>query len=510
MTIRVICYNKLRQTRDKPTMALIKNKLITNISLILAAILVLIGLYLSFSQVREVHAESAETTTAGLVGWWKFNEGSGTISNSTSPSTISAGSLNDMEAADWSADVPTCGTNSNSLNFDNASGPSYERATYGYQSNLHTDSVSISLWMKTDDITRTGGLVNYLDNSGDYGGYTLVQDTDYLLFGVSTGVLQTDGITIDTSSYTPLQAGVWYHVVATYDSATADAAIYIDGQEAAVVYGGDSSPPVIHYDFDHDLTFGLLVNSGTKAYDGKLDDIRIFNRVVTADDRTQLKRLNCEDGDNIPIEEEDNAPNNGDGNDDGIPDAEQANVTSMINNVVGDGAYQTMETQDASCDEITSIAINNEPEPPLDDAAYDYPAGLTSFTIDCDGTGETTTIKIIYDQVYNPVTFIVRKVIDDVYTDIPGAVYNQELIDGVWKTTVEYDVTDGGALDADGLEDGVITDPVGVAEVNAAAAPDTGFGPGPINRNTETIIVIMFGLCAVGFLTRKIYAEEIN
>ena len=48
-------------------------------------------------------------------------------------------------------------------------------------------------------------------------------------------------------------------------------------------------------------------------------------------------------------------------------------------------------------------------------------------------------------------------------------------IDGQSVLKATYSITDGGALDQDGLADGTITDPVGLATV-AVNAPNTGLG----------------------------------
>lgn len=57
---------------------------------------------------------------------------------------------------------------------------------------------------------------------------------------------------------------------------------------------------------------------------------------------------------------------------------------------------------------------------------------------------------------------------------VPGAVFSTRVIGGVTKTIVTYSITDGGALDTDGLANGIIKDPVGFAIV--PTAPSTGLG----------------------------------
>ncbi len=110
------------------------------------------------------------------------------------------------------------------------------------------------------------------------------------------------------------------------------------------------------------------------------------------------------------------------------------------------------------------------------DVAYDYPNGLVGFNADCGQAGFTTTVTQTYFGVtpgevtirkYNPTT--------GAYFTIADAVLEQITIENQPATRVTYTVKDGSSRDADGLEDGLITDPAGLA-VNVVGAPNTGLG----------------------------------
>ena len=60
-----------------------------------------------------------------------------------------------------------------------------------------------------------------------------------------------------------------------------------------------------------------------------------------------------------------------------------------------------------------------------------------------------------------------------------------------------YNVTDGGPLDEDGLANGVIVDPVGLAAVptTSTLAPDTGYGS-PASSRDNLIVAVLAGSVA--------------
>ncbi|MEK8017249.1 MAG: pilin [Candidatus Parabeggiatoa sp.] len=77
---------------------------------------------------------------------------------------------------------------------------------------------------------------------------------------------------------------------------------------------------------------------------------------------------------------ENSIPNNGDGNGDGIPDSEQANVTSIPNAV--DGNYLTLQAEPATC-KLANVQTTVENELPTPDNNADYPYGLIEFEAAC-------------------------------------------------------------------------------------------------------------------------------
>jgi hypothetical protein len=184
-------------------------------------------------------------------------------------------------------------------------------------------------------------------------------------------------------------------------------------------------------------------------------------------------------------------PNSGDANGDGTPDSYQPNIDSIPNLqyvwttvtvplsshcTVGQGEW------------LDNNAISQDPR-------YLYPLStMTGFNLYCDGVGQTVPVTIIYDKKYDTSGWVLRHfdTATHTYATINGAVFGTTTIGGMAKTTVTYNVTDGGVNDSDGVANGVIIDPVGPAKL-PPLAPDTGFG----RSNTGQTTVVYYALVAL-------------
>lgn len=168
-------------------------------------------------------------------------------------------------------------------------------------------------------------------------------------------------------------------------------------------------------------------------------------------------------------------PNNGDANDDGTPDNEQANVYSYVNPLTSQ--YAVLET---NCERIENFQIGSESSQ-QPDPDYDYPMGLASFWIHCANAGDTARIRHYYYGVEGSDKYSVRKWMNDgSYREIPGYEPLGALIGNNVIFMTQYEITDGSIFDDDGNQDAVIRDPSGAA-VRAVQAAATS-----ANSNSST------------------------
>lgn len=163
------------------------------------------------------------------------------------------------------------------------------------------------------------------------------------------------------------------------------------------------------------------------------------------------------DNDGIASEEEDDAPNGGDGNNDGILDSEQANVSSFVSDYTNQ--YSVLVT-DSEC---TIVAASIEAESNVvDDSEFDYPAGMMDFRLSCPEGFSADVTHYYYGETMK--NYIARKYNSNTgeYTSIDDAEITRLTIDGESVIRLDYEVQDGGQRDEDGQVNGIIVDPAGI------------------------------------------------
>lgn len=214
-------------------------------------------------------------------------------------------------------------------------------------------------------------------------------------------------------------------------------------------------------------------------------------------------RPTIEDNDGVSAATENAGPNHGDGNSDGVQDSEQSNVTSFVNPKTGH--YVTLET-DNICD-IKAIASAAETANAKTDSEYSYPFGLLNYTVDCGTPGYSTGVTIYFDGVTNVSGMIVRKYnsTTKTYATIPSAV-----ISGSNPVKLTYTVKDGEGLDEDGMVNGIIVDPIGLAshDILIPGVPNTGVGR--IIVSTGVPLVIISLLVSLASIAWPIWRHRLN
>lgn len=178
--------------------------------------------------------------------------------------------------------------------------------------------------------------------------------------------------------------------------------------------------------------------------------------------------------------------NGGDANNDGILDSLQDHVASFINPVTNKTSAIEI---DPTCS-LADVTIKEESSLGIQDNNYTYPLGLYDFVANCGTPGFTTAVKLFNYETPQG-SYITRKFnpTTNVYSDIVGAYFQDSIIAGLPVKITNYNLTDGSANDADGIANGTIVDPVGLAInnstsvaspittlLNAVGAPNTGLG----------------------------------
>ncbi len=149
-----------------------------------------------------------------------------------------------------------------------------------------TDDFTVAMWVKTTDSAGAAnaqwwagkGLVD-----GEVGGGGADWGTSIVNGKFVLGVGSTGGDTTLASSVN-INDGAWHHVVATRGNTSGAMAVYVDG-----VPRGSGTGPTGSRTFPASLRIGSL-QTGTNFLNGTLDDVRLYDRVLTATEIAALAR----------------------------------------------------------------------------------------------------------------------------------------------------------------------------------------------------------------------------
>ena len=213
-------------------------------------------------------------SSAGLIFAMTFDGGSGSTAHDLS------GNANHGEVVgtvDWGA-----GKNDGGFHFD---GATYITVPNAEPLSQLTHPMSVGLWVNPDEL---GGWRSIVEMDGDAG----------WKIGTHNG---TDAITWTTYhvqdfvATIPILAGRWTHIAATWDGSTA--LIYVNGVLDIAIPGSG----VIDVSGEPSLDIGYRSTSGASFYAGMIDDVYIYNKVLSQQEiaglMDGLSALSVEPGD---------------------------------------------------------------------------------------------------------------------------------------------------------------------------------------------------------------------
>jgi cysteine-rich repeat protein len=172
------------------------------------------------------------------------------------------------------------------------------------------------------------------------------------------------------------------------------------------------------------------------------------------------------DGDGIPDNQEQTAPNTGDANFDGIQDATQTTVRTYqtpSNGVQATIALTWLSTCTGTI--ITQLQTENQV---ANDTSYTYPYGLNRIIVAC---GQAT-VRVYYHGASTLPSMTYRKYLNNSYQNFPVTFGTQS-----GTPYLQFTLVDWWAGDSDGAVNGTINDPGWIAVIQSAP-PSGGWGGG--------------------------------
>jgi hypothetical protein len=208
-----------------------------------------------------------------LVGWWKFDEDGGTAANDSSGHNNNGTTYG---GAEW-----TTGQITGALNFDGSD--DYIEIPDNDNSLDMDNQITIAAWIKPNDNSYYYCIAaKQPSGSADedaLGNYAFVVNGNYLEFCYQT---DAEGTYVFYDSTSSVEVGVWQHVAVTLKAGDS-IRFYINGEPAGTWLQMDTFGIVN----DEPLRIGKIKADDYYFYGG-IDDVRIYNRVLTDTEIGQL------------------------------------------------------------------------------------------------------------------------------------------------------------------------------------------------------------------------------
>lgn len=196
--------------------------------------------------------------TSGLIGWWKFDNGSGPIIDS------SGSGFNTSPTANVSYTIGKIGPSA--LNFSGGN------ADFGNILNQTTGSFSVTCWIRYS-ANQIFPIV--IGKSGSNGYRINITSGEAVYWQINDGTGEND------AGFLNLQDGQWHFLAGVVDRTAAISHLYIDtvdsNPSSIAGYGSLTSP--------NDFVMGP---AGASSYIGDLDDCREYNRALSQAEVNQL------------------------------------------------------------------------------------------------------------------------------------------------------------------------------------------------------------------------------
>ncbi|MHC4890517.1 MAG: LamG-like jellyroll fold domain-containing protein, partial [Planctomycetota bacterium] len=192
------------------------------------------------------YVEPNEPPTQGMISYWKFDEGEGSIAYD------SAGNKDGtIYGAEW-----TIGQIDGALDFD---GQDDYVEVPGLTNPVN---MTYALWVKADSLRGSWNTLIEFENDNPYFGVLSTGQIDLYMHVTTTATISTDE---------------WYHIAVTSDGS--QSVIYIDGQRDVTTGTANTATGT---------GMGIGYHSGDTYFDGIIDDVRIYERALSAEEIRQL------------------------------------------------------------------------------------------------------------------------------------------------------------------------------------------------------------------------------
>jgi hypothetical protein len=207
-------------------------------------------------------AQAAMIYPHAAVGWWRFDEGSGTVAGDSSGYGNDGTLLPTGSEPQW-----VDGKYDKALSFDGVN----DYVNCGNKPNLEIagNQITLSAWVKKAAAVPVGGGFSIISKNR-YSKYFLwITDSQKPRFSLTTTT------TKDLDATTVTVSDTWYYLSAVYNGSTMK--IYVNGiLENEIAQSGNIASTTQPLTIGRDLTYGLWLMNGV------IDEVRVYNRALSA------------------------------------------------------------------------------------------------------------------------------------------------------------------------------------------------------------------------------------
>lgn len=211
---------------------------------------------MSVRPVKEVQAIS------NLVHYWPFN---GNTNDAVPSGAINGTFLYNSDTHDATLTEDRHGNANSAYSFDE-----YNIISIGHAGDFGTSSFTANMWICTTATTYYNTLIRTEGSSGGNGWFIRFRDSDIEIWASGNQYI----------SNTKINDGIWHMITFVHDTNNKVGQLYVDG-----VYKGGytmSSVPNV----SSDVLYTHVLGSGTHyrhcVYDGKMDEVRLYDKALTA------------------------------------------------------------------------------------------------------------------------------------------------------------------------------------------------------------------------------------
>jgi hypothetical protein len=203
----------------------------------------------------------------GLIGHWKMDEGGG---QTTADATANGVTGELVNGPVWAS-----GKLGNAIDFDGSN----DRVNLGNPTHLRlTGAMTLSAWVWIDSFAGNGRIVNKQGGSGQRGWSLNIEQGGFASFQIAS-----NSSTLVLINGTALPTRQWVHLAGTYEPGVA-IKLYVNGALNAT---RTSNVPASQHNSTLNVAIGNRPVGGT-PFNGVIDDVRIYDRPLTAAEVQQL------------------------------------------------------------------------------------------------------------------------------------------------------------------------------------------------------------------------------